>query len=222
MERKYNRQELEDKKLTELKQILKNRNLKSTGNKSDLIDRILEGEVSYLDILPKDVRDIVGEYQTYNNPNNQLLRYIFEQMTKLINYKKLGHWEHQILKKLNKEQQEEYLFLNNNIEIDMNDYELPNLKPLEDLNIILEIKPYNKQSDSDPDLIITNVTIGKFGSISDEKMIEILIFLDKHFITSEYLNKLFYERNLPFAFAPLINNDPYLNRFKMVYGGKFI
>lgn len=52
MERNYNEKELERKTIPELKEILRKSNLKITSNKDELINRILESESSYMDILP--------------------------------------------------------------------------------------------------------------------------------------------------------------------------
>lgn len=75
MERKYNREELEQKKLVVLKEIARNDGLPTSGKKSDLIERILTQQ-TYFELLPKDVLNIVNKYEIENNENNILLKKI--------------------------------------------------------------------------------------------------------------------------------------------------
>lgn len=59
MDKDYTKEELSKKRIDELKQILRNRQLKISGNKPELIERILVNQQStnltYFNILPKDV-----------------------------------------------------------------------------------------------------------------------------------------------------------------------
>lgn len=98
MDKDYNRKELERKKIPELKQILKNRNLKLAGNKDELIDRILDDQsqnpkqpteikpkrddLGYLDILPRDITNIVNKYRVENEPNNVIIYQLLERVLK--------------------------------------------------------------------------------------------------------------------------------------------
>lgn len=74
----YTKQELENKTIIVLRLILKNKNLKQSGRKDELIERILDNQKSsnYFDILPKDILNIVSTYQIENNPNNLLVKEI--------------------------------------------------------------------------------------------------------------------------------------------------
>lgn len=86
MERNYTRSELEIKKIPELKQILKNRELKATGKKEELIQRILDNQSqniipisqTYLDILPGDIKGMVGKYRLENDPNYKVVIALFD------------------------------------------------------------------------------------------------------------------------------------------------
>lgn len=69
----YSLQDLESKKLDELKIIARNLQLPTSGRKQELINRILNNQQTYLKLLPKDILNIVDEYQIYNNRNNQFL-----------------------------------------------------------------------------------------------------------------------------------------------------
>lgn len=101
MERNYNRQELELKKIPELKDLLRIRSLKVTGNKDDLIKRILDNQISspssqsslqsfpipststnqnnYLDILPKDIKGVLENYQAGHQTNNKIVNEILSE-----------------------------------------------------------------------------------------------------------------------------------------------
>lgn len=88
MDKDYSKKDLERKKIPELKEILKKLNLKTSGNKDELIERILESqnvkttkpsstnisrEFNYMDILPGDVKNIVNKYRVENEPNNLII-----------------------------------------------------------------------------------------------------------------------------------------------------
>lgn len=80
----YTKQDLEKKKVTNLKDILKDLNLRLQGNKSELIDRILANQNllskpeiiskdnTYFSLLPSDISNIVNRYRIENEPNNQI------------------------------------------------------------------------------------------------------------------------------------------------------
>lgn len=83
MDKIYTKEELKIKKLTELKEILKSRGLTQTGKKEELIDKILNDQPilikekpkfdgTFLDILPQDIRGMVGKYRVENEPNNKV------------------------------------------------------------------------------------------------------------------------------------------------------
>jgi hypothetical protein len=87
MEKLYSRNELENKKLTELKIIAKNLQLSISGKKADIIDNILITQPvpqkqpnpqtpTYFDLLPKDIKNIVEKYQIENDSNRKLLEYL--------------------------------------------------------------------------------------------------------------------------------------------------
>lgn len=90
----YTKEELEAMKMPELKLILKNRNLKSSGNKSELIDRILKTEApkkvekqqfrgkTYFDILPSDITKMVTRYRAEAEINNKIAFDILEEIAK--------------------------------------------------------------------------------------------------------------------------------------------
>lgn len=94
MDKNYTRQELLDKKIPDLKAILKAWNLRTTGNKPELIDRILDNqfvpqskpkpqlnlEESYLSLLPGDIKRLVNVYQAENEPNNQIFKKLLKEI----------------------------------------------------------------------------------------------------------------------------------------------
>lgn len=93
MERNFTREELEKKKIQELKDILANRDLKKTGKKDELIDRILNSQISskptklttdqsYFNLLPSDIREMVNDYRAGSEENNKILREILRQLEK--------------------------------------------------------------------------------------------------------------------------------------------
>jgi hypothetical protein len=96
MEKNYTREELQKKKVIELKEILANRRLKVTGKKDELIDRILQDQPSisvapslksaatsqktYFDILPQDILNMVDEYRASNEVNNKIAKNIIHNV----------------------------------------------------------------------------------------------------------------------------------------------
>jgi hypothetical protein len=95
MEKNYTKDELEAKKVIELKNILRNRNLSTTGKKEYLIDKILNDQKltaptvsntpvktnpTYFDILPRDIMRMVEEYQAANEPNNKIIADILDEL----------------------------------------------------------------------------------------------------------------------------------------------
>lgn len=80
----YTKEELQEKKIPELKDILKSRNVKSSGNKWELINRILKTEApkkvekqqlkgeTYFDILPTDITKIITKYRSKIETNNKV------------------------------------------------------------------------------------------------------------------------------------------------------
>lgn len=84
MERPYTKNELENKKLPELKEIAKQLQVKATGKKADIIDNILNGKLqitkpttkSYFDLLPGDINKMVNKYQLENDINKKILEYL--------------------------------------------------------------------------------------------------------------------------------------------------
>lgn len=72
--------ELQLKIVAELKLILKNQNLPVSGNKQQLVNRILEHQPrkqktyeNYLDLLPGDITRELDKYRLLNEPNNKAL-----------------------------------------------------------------------------------------------------------------------------------------------------
>lgn len=80
MERNYTKKDLERKKKSELKDILKNLGLKASGNKDELIEIILRNQPSalstnnYFDVLPGDIKGVVNRYRAENEPNNKIVK----------------------------------------------------------------------------------------------------------------------------------------------------
>lgn len=72
----YGRKDLESKSIDELKNILKNVGFKTSGNKQDLIGRILENQSNYLDLLPSDINKMIYKYQIENDVNRKILEYL--------------------------------------------------------------------------------------------------------------------------------------------------
>jgi hypothetical protein len=82
MSKEYTKNELLNKTKEELKLILKNLNLKTTGNKQELIERILSSQQTYLKILPGDITRMVSKYRAENEPNNQLIYALLTRLSK--------------------------------------------------------------------------------------------------------------------------------------------
>jgi hypothetical protein len=93
MERNYTKNELETKKVTELKEILRIRNLKVSGSKEELINRILnsqtgkpkvepEEQPTYFKLLPGDINRMVSKYRAENEPNNLLVKALLTEFAK--------------------------------------------------------------------------------------------------------------------------------------------
>lgn len=95
MERNYTRQELQSKKISELKTLLDQRKLKTIGKKEELIQRILDDQAeietnqslkfdnpNYFSILPADIRNIIERYREQNENNNKILESILKRTEK--------------------------------------------------------------------------------------------------------------------------------------------
>lgn len=85
MDKDYSRRELEKKKIAELKEILRSLKLPISGNKEELIGRILQTQIqpvttSYFDVLPKDITRMVGKYRAKNEPNNKIVEEILDRI----------------------------------------------------------------------------------------------------------------------------------------------
>lgn len=79
MEKNYTKSELETKKTKQLLEIIKSRNLKTSGKKEELIDRILRHQKpSYFDLLPSELKKEVGIYKIYAELNHEILDYIWD------------------------------------------------------------------------------------------------------------------------------------------------
>lgn len=74
MEKNYNPQNLQTKTIPQLKEILKAKNLKVTGNKQKLINRILESETTYFDLLPSDLKKELDYYQGETSDYNKFVK----------------------------------------------------------------------------------------------------------------------------------------------------
>lgn len=99
MEKNYTKEELKSKRLDELKNISRNLNLKVTGRKEELIERILENQVTYFDILPLDINRIINRYQIENDINRKILQYLlFEtySIIDMLSYRGIPHLERKI------------------------------------------------------------------------------------------------------------------------------
>lgn len=83
----YTERELSKKNIPDLKEILRKENLKVSGRKEELIQRILANQKEeekeelqshgYFGLLPKDVKGVISQYQIRNNPNNILFKDLF-------------------------------------------------------------------------------------------------------------------------------------------------
>lgn len=83
----YSERELQRKTIPDLKDILRDKGLKISGKKDELIERILQNQtieekeqlpnVGYFSLLPKDIKGLVSEYQVRNNENNILFEKLF-------------------------------------------------------------------------------------------------------------------------------------------------
>lgn len=88
MEKKYNKQELDNKIIPQLRDILKNMGLKVSGKKEELIDRILTNQPKeqstiggdYISLLPKDITNMVQQYRIENNPNNLMIKNLLDDI----------------------------------------------------------------------------------------------------------------------------------------------
>lgn len=87
----YSREELDSKKMNELKEILKNKNLKISGKKEELIDRILRSQLpieidkTYFNLLPLDVQSEINELRNKEG-NIALFIYILNKQIEKVNY----------------------------------------------------------------------------------------------------------------------------------------
>lgn len=87
MEKPYTKNELESKKLPELKQIAIGLNLKIGGKKAEIINNILNSQPrpiipqTYLNLLPKDIKNVVGEYRKQNNsPDTEVFKFLLKSI----------------------------------------------------------------------------------------------------------------------------------------------
>lgn len=98
MER-YDEKELQGKKISQLKQILKNKQLKISGNKDDLIKRILDNQPttirptqkdidSYFNLLPTDINKMINKYRIENESNNQVAKALLNYVADNFNWDK--------------------------------------------------------------------------------------------------------------------------------------
>lgn len=115
------KENLEAKKLPELKQIAKNLGLKTSGKKADIINNILnhqskpiKSNASYFDLLPGDINKMVNKYQIENDTNKKVLEYLlYETLTAetLLDYRRTEKSREERHKKLEK------IFRDNGLEI---------------------------------------------------------------------------------------------------------
>lgn len=206
----YTKSDLEKKKMDELKSILKEKNLKITGNKPDLIDRILNSQRTYLELLPKDLSNLVEDYRVENNLNNKVLT----EYLNLIKWKSIGTNNPQIKKDIDL-----YLdLINERRKDDFNAYRLNKFFKDRNLNIKFieeEIEKYRRE--------LVDIKIGKLPLISDELMAEILLKLVENAgsvksILIDSLNLFLYDNNASFILASLKKNDEFL--VIVMYAGK--
>lgn len=102
MERDYTKEELQKKNVLELKNILKNKQLKSSGKKEDLIERILNDQPkfsepanlkgnTYFDILPSDIINLLNNYRAENNPNNKIVFKLLDNLDLRVDKEKFNN-----------------------------------------------------------------------------------------------------------------------------------
>lgn len=80
----YTRRELEKLTIPSLKNILSNKNLKVSGKKEELINRILQPQITYFDILPGDIKRELDYYQGETNIYNQFIRSLNESFENML------------------------------------------------------------------------------------------------------------------------------------------
>lgn len=208
MDKNYTRKELEESKIDELKALAKSLNLKRSGNKNELIDRILQSQQSYLDVLPKDVLNMVEEYKISNNPNNIFLNLILDLLKwdKVDYFKRKENPPPEIITK--------YLDLRG-----FSDH-VSNFKRLNDFFAVLNIK-FIPDKVYNPPSNFKSIEIGKISLIDDKLMIDILItFVKAGLVSMDTLNKILYFENMPFIMINIGKQEK--PEYVIIYGGKRI
>lgn len=190
-----------------MKEILKNLNLKTSGNKADLIERILQNQITYLNLLPKDISNLVSEYQTYNNKTNQFLLLILNCM----------RYAHLAFTDKNPNIVEfSYLLLFQDMYVNGKGVEILN-KLFEDFNLPVRFIATNNKFKGD-------IEIGKLPLISDKFMAKFLILLLQLSIirSNDALNQLLWEEKMPFIITQFnnhINSLPVVI-YRVMYNGE--
>lgn len=165
--------ELNKKTVSQLKDILRNKGLKLSGNKQELIERILNNQTiskpspnrnSYFDILPKDITNIVEDYRVKNNLNNLLVEIILNN-NQIRNGLK-GTWSTD--------------YLNEEIE--------------KQTGLLIKFKT-TRIDDLD---LKMQIDIGKLPFITDDIFVKFLIFIQQHISGNWDLNRILLEHNSPF------------------------
>lgn len=203
----YNRENLENKKLNELKDIARNLQLTSSGRKREIVDRILESQHNYFQLLPKDVLNIVEDYKIYNSKNNQFLLLLLDilkwsksrkestrelppELQKysllIYSFRHNGNWIDKWIADINK------IFVKNNIDVEF----IPNIK----------------------DKSKFTIKIGKIPLITDDMMADILMAFSQHPFGDENLNLILYEEDMNFGVVKFFMKSDY--KYIISYGGK--
>lgn len=197
-----------------MKDILKNLKLKSSGNKQELIERILINQRTYFELLPKDVLGIVDRYQIENNKNNQLLVYFLN----LIKWKIIGTKDPNIRKDIEK-------YLGTITERDFDSYFINEFLKNNNLDIeLVEEEDEDDYGEGEDIWRLINIKIGKLPLITDKLMANILLTLLHSSGNSVRLiyaiNRFFYDNQTPFILANVgVTGRPHII---VMYGGNII
>lgn len=214
MEKIYTREELQKKTKPYLEIILGKLNLKTTGRKADLIDRILSTQItskptrltdldkSYLNLLPGDLKRLVDEYRAENEPNNQILLNILRQL-------ELSSWgygtyteNHSLFKLINQ------FFKASDLPIT--------------LNFIPGLTLYGRVKDMNDPRTPWMFKIGRLPLISDDILVDFIIFLlsHKYNIRSDTINGILYEyeselRVIEVSISPKLGKKRIMTRYEI-------
>lgn len=203
MDKNYSREELQTRKLNELKSIAKDLNLKSSGRKEELINRILQSQTTYFELLPKDITNIVEEYQIYNSKNNQFLLLLLN----ILKWSRIRGAKFRANPPPDKiKPYIDYIYQFATADLDkLNRF-------FEDNDIDVKFIPEDNQSKVSN---FSTILIGKIPLIDDDLLADIFGALLESRLIGMDINTILYRENMFFGFVPLIYDHATI----IMYGG---